>query len=309
MYFNDQKAVFFCICIFGYLIASGCTNTPSITFPDKDIVYQIGDPNDPKIGFVNADGTGKEILDVDSYLAKPTWSPEKTLYALEWSGAGAHTGYASFWQEKKARITCRNDRWQAVKSIELMPGSDPALAIINNAGYQILSIDLNSCQETKMYIDVSQASSTTIQGISISPDGNKILYAEKGDVSISSPTYSISVLDIVSEKVVEVGIGVNPTWSGDGQWIAYIWLDGIYIMAFDGSQNRRLITYNYEDGFSPGEFITTTPLPRWSPDGKWLVYHKCLQSLATCSVMKLEISTGQETQVAENGLYPFWRGR
>lgn len=60
----------------------------------------------------------------------------------------------------------------------------------------------------------------------------------------------------------------SPSLSPDGQWIAYIdkvigkMGPGIYLVRLDGSERRLLVQLDYR----------WMSAPRWSPDGKWLVF-------------------------------------
>jgi Tol biopolymer transport system component len=57
------------------------------------------------------------------------------------------------------------------------------------------------------------------------------------------------------------------------------------------------------------------PKPIWSPDGNWLVYHKCeLEDpereclyLEDYVIYKVNVHTGEEVKIIEGGLNPYWR--
>jgi len=289
------------------LLTAGCVSSQK--FPDTDIVYQTGTPNSPQIGFVNADGSNNVVMKVDSYSAKPVWSVDgKTLYALRWSGAGVSSGYISAWQEGRVIHVCQN--WRAIASIGgIILKADSIQAVVDNAGYQLLLIDLDHCREVKRYVDTGQDQSRGVWGVSLSLDGKHILYAEEFDRQSISPQYSIKIMDLDTEGTIEIGEGVNPIWSPDNKFIAYARFDGIYVMASNGSQNRRIVTYDASDGTGNRIISPREPSPRWSSDGRWLVYHKCVQFQLACSIFKTEVATDKEVKIVDDGLYPFWRSR
>ncbi|HMB23559.1 MAG TPA: hypothetical protein VKP08_12035 [Anaerolineales bacterium] len=52
----------------------------------------------------------------------------------------------------------------------------------------------------------------------------------------------------------------------------------------------------------------------WSPDGKWLVYHKWVGTdyntgtdPSSNAIYKLNIKTGEEIKILDGGIYPYWR--
>ena len=60
----------------------------------------------------------------------------------------------------------------------------------------------------------------------------------------------------------------------------------------------------------PSAFRPVPPRPRWSPDGKWLIYHRCDGYSCVVdenAIYKVEISTGKEEKVIDGGAFPDWR--
>ena len=55
------------------------------------------------------------------------------------------------------------------------------------------------------------------------------------------------------------GDGQEPSWSPDGSAIAFSRADGLYAIASDGSNLRRIATASW-------------PYPVWSPDGRWIAF-------------------------------------
>jgi len=83
-------------------------------------------------------------------------------------------------------------------------------------------------------------------------------------------------------------------------------VDGIYIICKDGTQMRRLVemdaSLHKEDlGLWSNEMSTAS----WSPDGKWLVYHR--MTAAGPAIYKVNVESGIETEIFQGGVYPDWR--
>ena len=291
-----------------FLIA-GCASTLPEKFPDTEIVYETGVPNTSKIGFINADGSSNLVLATDIYVARPIWSADgQTLYVLQWNGPG---GDLSIWREGRTRHICEN--YPAVDTIGgVISEAGSTKAVIDNAGKQITLIDLERCSEIKKYVNFAMDQEKGVRGVSLSSDKTRIVYAEISERRSPSPKYSIKIMILGKGETLEIGEGINPTWSPDDKWIAYTKLDGIYVMASDGSQSHRLVEYDAASEPFKHEFAVHPPSPRWSPDGKWLIYHRCAsicQYLTDSSIFKVEIATGTEAKIVDGGAYPFWRSR
>jgi hypothetical protein len=296
------------------LLIAGCAPPQPAKFPDTDIVYQAGVLNDPKIGFVNADGSDNLVLTTDMFVSRPAWSADgKTLYVLEWMGLGIGRGAISIWHEGKARHVCDNYVVDTMSTIISEAGS--IRAIVDNGGKRLVLFDLEHCKELKRYVDFAEDPSRDVRGVSLSSDKARIVYAEVSERQSPQPKYSIKIMDLGTGDVVGIGEGINPAWSPDDSWIAYTKLDGIYVMASDGSQPRRLVEYDATLDIDEYLFTSSSPAPRWSPDGRWLIYHKCVeacqsfQELPHYNVFKVEVSSGTEVKIANEGIYPFWRSR
>jgi len=112
-----------------------------------------------------------------------------------------------------------------------------------------------------------------------------------------------------------------PSFSPNGQWIAYTAADGIYIISSEGSSPRHIVEIPVADREIPGYGKVTwyamseyPPIPSWSPDSKWIVYHRCMLPLsefcergADFNIYKVNIDTGEEVLLVEDGLNPYWR--
>jgi dipeptidyl aminopeptidase/acylaminoacyl peptidase len=100
-----------------------------------------------------------------------------------------------------------------------------------------------------------------------SPDGFTIAYDNSGDRTESDPQYS-STTDIWTVPVTggtptrlttTAGPDAHPSYSPDGNRIAYFRQDGIWVMDADGAHPHRILKVA---GFTP----------RWSPDGTAIAF-------------------------------------
>jgi Tol biopolymer transport system component len=97
-----------------------------------------------------------------------------------------------------------------------------------------------------------------------SPDGKRIAWSREDPPAGGDGSDSIWVMNADGSSPQRVTTAqttsqhLNPAWSPDGREILFADADGIYEVAPDGSNLRRLT--------DSGEY------PAWSPDGKWIVF-------------------------------------
>ncbi|MDY7080493.1 MAG: hypothetical protein SXV54_26740 [Chloroflexota bacterium] len=282
--------------------------------PQTDVVFQVH-PADPDgmsdLGFVNADGKDHvRITDAMPLGMLPVWSPDGTqiayrqsnpLYVFNYYGQVALVG-----QGKSCRHLAGNGRvrWMPDGSAVLIAIADQK--ILKEYRYRVVSIDPGECEVVdEFYTTLTTGSIGTPH---LSPSG--LLAMTKGTRIDGSPPktqYSITVVDLDAQEEWTVGEGVVPSWSPDGEWLAYTGADGIYVVRADGTERRRVLEYCACCQATPSGVTWNDwpPLPEWSPDGKWLVYHR--EEQGEYAIYKLSLETGEEVLIIEGGLNPDWR--
>lgn len=108
-----------------------------------------------------------------------------------------------------------------------------------------------------------------------SPDGKRLA------ISMGDPQADIWVFDLARGSRTRLTFGgatyLNPSWSADGQRVAYMRQSGATIqegtslrarLANGGGQEEILLERD------PSDSISTFLLPQWSPDGRYLLYIK-----------------------------------
>ncbi len=301
------------------LILTGCQSTWRQPFPDAEIVYQgsyvpkMGYA-DYKVGFVNADGSNAIQLKtgmvheftLGSHLIKPVWGVDNVeIYALKLDTIQIDSGYAAYWEEGRVLKYCKN--WYLPEQIQ---GLDSGKALINFNRKKVLIVDLAKCKEDRTLVDYSDSPfALKINGISYSSNHDILLF---GLVNESLGTYDLMSLDITTGETNVLGQGLNPTWSPDGTQIAYVQTDGIYVMNKDGTQGRKVLTPNIPFIDEKLWDTSSAPIPSWSPDGEWLVYHRCSNREYVCSIdesaiYKVEVASGKEVKIVDGGIFPDWK--
>lgn len=166
------------------------------------------------------------------------------------------------------------------------------------------------CKVIMNYVDYSNEATANISGFSYFPATQELLYGKIADKNqLSKRKYQIVKLNLKTGTEISLGEGILPAWSPDGSQIAYIGLDGLYVMQADGKNTRRLVQTPFFEPWAAGSPEKMVPQPRWSPDGAWLVYHHCIDSDNICMdkdslIYKLRVSNGKEEKVIIGECFP-----
>ena len=129
-------------------------------------------------------------------------------------------------------------------------GSSLAAVLISSGNCPGARIVVTDGRSSTVLDGSTSASATTPQW---SADGRRLLigwgYAQS----------SIELYDVASGAKTTLAKGVDPAWAPDGRTIAYVTVDGLHLIAPDGTGDRRIAS---GDGLA------------WSPDSTRIAYHR-----------------------------------
>lgn len=288
------------------------------TFPEADIVYKSAHG----VGFVNADGSNVEHvpLVVKDFRGNVTdwWRPVITadnhtliVKVIDYFYHGAFTPYyLVVWRNNELPVWCI--QWGERQQLPLLSLDQRDIFIQTERGLALYK--LNSCGMDDPPIKVYE----NVFGIP-SPNLQYVAYSNRPGSSPEDDRF-IVIREISSGTEWTIGMGDYPVWSRDSQWLAYVGTDGIYTYSvLAKSEPRQVISYpNFFDKrdrtYTARDYWQIPPEVSWSPDGKWLVYHKWEGTDVDTggdaqynAIYKLNIETGEEIKIIDGGMYPSWR--
>jgi hypothetical protein len=283
---------------------TGCSLTWwAQSIPAVDIVYQAG-KDEPQLGFVNADGSNNSFINLIKDVGVPIWSLDgHALFGLE----NIYQDYAFEWTPGERPKRCKD--WFGLHTIQHLNDENSVYKALVVSSQKIFIGDLRRCKVEEILVDTRDIGELFVYGASYSHTVKTLIYG-LGKYAKDRPTeYKIIKLDIPSKMKTIITNGVNPTWSHDGRWIAYVGEDGIYIIRPDGSGSRNVVNHTFVDPRTK-DYGVVTPIPRWSPDDQWIIFHQCEKY--DCidyenSIYKVEVETGKIEKIIDGGAFPDWR--
>jgi dipeptidyl aminopeptidase/acylaminoacyl peptidase len=148
---------------------------------------------------------------------------------------------------------------------------------------------------------LTEGDTFTVSGLEWSPDGSRIAFGHRPDPLINSwMSADISILNVETQEITPLvtapGPQSNPTWSPDGEWIAYqasttdstavFYTNGLFFKIPAGGGSATRLAANLDED----PFITA-----WTPSGLYLVGWE----RTTRRVYRVDPSSG-EARVVEN---------
>jgi hypothetical protein len=288
------------------------------TFPEADIVFV----SNKGLGFVNADGsnltyvplTVKGIRGKKSQWWRPVITGDSRTVIVKVAHEHFHvylSGFLSVWRSGELPVLCQ--QWGPQKMAYLSEDQQ-YISTFTDEGIALYSLDDCGVEDSQPVL----THEGIIFGI-LSPNLKYSTYlSSQGDVSGYDRFIILHDMDSGEERTV--GVGAQPAWSRDSQWLAYTGKDGIYIAnILEETEPQRVILYTNPfrqnvPTYYGAAYWTIPPEASWSPDGKWLVYHRWTGTDYYTgtnpdynAIYILNLETGEETKILDGGMYPYWR--
>jgi hypothetical protein len=303
-------------------LLSGCSGPIVEVLPDTDIVFQSmwTGTRANTLGFVDADGSNLTYVQVgccrDGLPAFPAWTPDGDYLIFRairvvWHGGDLYAiGPDRRLISYPTEVACCGGGAAITE--------DGRHFVINADPYgvkhlHLVAIESGEIKETLITEPRQQA------GVGIGTRAvheSRLVYRHReliGDQTTSS--LIVRDLDSGQEIVLATAYFIEkPALSPDGRSVAYTVANGIYVVPVTGGASRRIVGTAVLRSFLG--YPVAVPAASWSPDGEWLVYHRCTLpgqqycgGLADYSIFKVNVETGEEILLVEQGLYPYWRAK
>lgn len=303
--------VFILVTVF---VLFGCQSVWTSTVPDYEILYQ-GEitVNGSILNFVSPDGSNNQVTEIDRFT-KPVWSSDgKFIYGLS-RGLHSYVGYPAYWDLEEGRFKVCSRNLPSFDQIRGWENPQHPDEVIVEDIWTIIVFDISQCKEMHSLVDYStQPGNYAIHGFSYSSSRQELIYGLVVHPYEDQPEYRLMHLDLKTGEMVQLAEGINPAWSPDDRQIAYVGLDGLYVLELNGNEPepRQLIDQPFFDPWASGSPWSHVTVPSWSPDGTRLVYHRCstpeICNWKDAQIYIFNLATGQEESILQGGEYPSWQ--
>ena len=281
------------------LSVGGCS---SPAWPEGDIFFHAATYNDKQVSFVQSDGSNFETLVLRRFFNNAIWVTENRVFGINpFNPAPGGVGNIT---ELYADLSLRTCYQHTVGEIYdgFIEDGQPRL-LVTNHNNELWLFDPDKCEIVEHIFALR--GNGLILGASINPISNEISY---GIFSRLTQQAEIYIFAPHLDQDQTIASGLFPQWSPDGTQIVYLGSDGIYVLSLEGGDNRLVTPYDYEFG-------NRLPQPQWSPTGQQLLYHKCREPHyridclddSNAGIYIFDLTTGIETKIADEGLFPYWR--
>ncbi len=291
--------------------------------------------------------TSRKITDWEGTDSQPMWHG-RTVYYLSDSGPEHRLNIWSYDMQSGGRRQITHLANFDVKWPAIGPGASGGGEIVFQAGPELNLLDLQTGQLRSVEVSIpgdrpkirrrGVPVGDLIQAWDISATGKRGVFEARGDIW-TVPARHGSPRNLTRTSGVAER---DPSWSGDGQWIAYLSDETgeyeLYITQSDGKGETRKLTtdgsvYRYNGGWSPDskhitftdktgamylhtidsaetELLDTEPWAspgrmQWAPDSNWIAYTKSGDNRLS-SIWLYNLETKEKHQVTAGMFNDSW---
>lgn len=286
-----------------------------LSIPRRDIVYQTYvtgslKDRDGKIGFVNRDGSRKEVITVaskGSVVHSPMVEGGMLLFLVDDWPEIIHGGALWIYHQGKAFSCDLRLAWRPSRVGHTKQYVGQHLWL-DDGGIGLFRLDQKGCHFDHDLFSPAEMRSLGITAVSGFHTEDKILLV--GEHAYVYELHTQQMESLALPPMTQCRLSPDDRQiacvkdEGGSAWIYVFWADGLSLRLKRHWPSKELPSTGVRD-------------LSWSPDGKEIVYHRCVdeqecgvvgdpKNLQTMGIYRLNLDTGEEELVTTGGIMPYW---
>lgn len=228
------------------------------------------------------DMTRLDFLDNSNLIFGLIWYPETHFFDF---------GDPAYYDlDTKSLHTCRLDNY--VEEFQPLDANNNEIVVLLATSEKLIQYDIKNCFTIDVLLEFSPPEESLF-GFSYEPKTNRLAYSLRTYSKSQDPVIIIRNLDNGREEIIDNGF--RPSWSHNGEQLAYISNDGLSIW----NQNNMETVANVNNLlFSLG------PIPKWSNDDDFIVFNDWEDDIGV--VKRYSLKTGTLDLLTQGSLYPVY---
>ena len=287
----------------------------ALTIPRRDIVYQTYvtgslEDRDGKMGFVNRDGSRKEVITVasrGSVVHSPLVEKGMLLFLIDGWPEVIHGGDLWGYLKGKAFSCNLSLAWRPSR----VGHTDQYVGRylwLDEGGIVLFRLDRKGCPPASDLFSPAEMKSLGVAEATGFHTEDKILLV--GERSYVYDLHAQQIKPLALPPVTQCRLSPDDQQiacvidEGGSAWIYVFWLDDLSLRLERQWSAKELPSVGIRD-------------LSWSPDGREIVYHHCVddqgcgvvgdpKNLYTMGIYRLNLDTGEERLVTTGGVLPYW---
>lgn len=259
--------------------------------PDDQQLAYVTHPGGPsKLYVMNADGSGQQRLSVNdgtnSGISLISWLPDRRILFLAEGFDKTRTVYSIL--PDGTGLTALTEKQLVVREAWLSPNQ--ALLAITGGGKLMI-------KDLKTNTFLGSIISTDVSGLAWSPNSKQIAYGVSSSLIIRDlESNTVTLNRSTQQDFVKDPRILAVTWSPDGKQIAYSVVSAIVSSRNDPTELHAINV----DGTASRQITANGMLPVWSPDSRYIVFHRVGAGLYIVR------ADGSDERYLASGVYAKW---
>lgn len=170
--------------------------------------------------------------------------------------------------------------------------------------------DIGACERIEILFDLEENCDKAhcdggLLGASVTPDKKLLFFGfQHWPTTKNADKIRLYQYDLINKDLVQIGEGIGPSVSHNGELLAYFGYDGLYIMHIHDGTKEKILDFPKTNTVFPPNVV-------WSSDDSELIFHFEPNghepgSFESLQIIIYNMQSKQKTILPVKGFYPSW---